>query len=87
MTVGKYSEISNDHSGLVKAIGMSEGITAIALKAFLLLNVCHSYYTTEVSIRDLPVFKMIKLGLTVNLKCIRTPTPWNKPWLWCNKFI
>lgn len=34
MTVGKYSEISNDHSELVKVIGMSEGITAIAFESF-----------------------------------------------------
>lgn len=75
MTVGKYSEISNDHSELVKVIGMSEGITAIALKAFLLLNVCHSYYTTEVSIRELPVFEVTKLGFNCQFKVYQNTYP------------
>lgn len=46
---------------------------------FLLLDACHSCYTMNTSLGDLQEYKMSKLILTVNLKCVRTPMLWDKP--------
>lgn len=54
---------------------------------FLLLNVCHSCYTMNISLGDLQVYKMSKLILTVNLKCVRTPMLWDRAWVLANKLI
>lgn len=41
----------------------------------------------NISLGDLQVYKMSKLILAVNLKHVRTPMLWDKPWVWANKLI